>query len=345
MNTSTMADVHPPNSSDLSTSTVSQLWQQLGSSPAGLTAEEVQRRLTQYGYNELAEEEVNPLLKFLSYLWGPIPWMIEIAAILSLVVHHWADFWIIVTLLVVNAIVGFWEEYQAGNAIAALKKQLALRAKVKRNGAWSTIAARELVPGDVIRLRIGDIVPADAKLMDGDPIEVDQSALTGESLPVTRKPEETVYSGSIVRQGEIDGVVYGTGQNTYFGKTAQLVQEAHSVSHFQKAVLKIGDFLIVVAVAMVVLILTVALFRGDPMMETFQFALGWMVEHEHFAFDVRSEADKQLVTILPNLPNRAVAHLCAVRLRQQELHLAPPSDANNRNAASLRTLTILAHRQ
>ena len=90
--------------------------------------------MTQYGYNELAEEKVNPLLKFLSYLWGPIPWMIEIAAILSAVVRHWADFWIILALLVVNAIVGFWEEYQAGNAIAALKKKLALRAKVKRNG-------------------------------------------------------------------------------------------------------------------------------------------------------------------------------------------------------------------
>jgi H+-transporting ATPase len=267
------ADAHGHTPLDLSASTVSELWQQLGSSPAGLSAEEVQRRLTQYGYNELAEEVVNPLLKFLSYLWGPIAWMIEIAAILSAVVRHWADFWIILTLLVVNAIVGFWEEYQAGNAIAALKKKLALRAKVKRGGAWSTIAARELVPGDVIRLRIGDIVPADAKLLAGDPVEVDQSALTGESLPVTRKPEETVYSGSIVRQGEIDGVVYATGKNTYFGKTAQLVQETHTVSHFQKAVLKIGDFLIVIAVALVTLILLVALFRGDPMMETLQFAL------------------------------------------------------------------------
>ncbi len=273
MNTSRPADVPTANPSELSACSVSQLWGQLGSSPAGLDAEDVQRRLAQYGYNELAEEEVNFLLKFLSYFWGPIPWMIEIAAILSAVVRHWADFWIILALLVVNAMVGFWEEYQAGNAIAALKKRLALRAKVKRGGAWSTIAARELVPGDVVRLRIGDIVPADAKLVAGDPIEVDQSALTGESLPVTRKPEDTVYSGSIVRRGEMDGVVYATGKNTYFGKTAQLVQEAHTVSHFQKAVLKIGDFLIIVAVVLVILILSVALFRGDPMMETLQFAL------------------------------------------------------------------------
>ena len=273
MNTSTLAGDHGPKPSDLSASTVSELLQQLGSSSAGLSTDEGQRRLAEYGYNELAEEKVNSLLKFLSYLWGPIPWMIEIAAVLSAIVRHWADFWIILTLLVANAIVGFWEEYQAGNAIAALKKKLALRAKVKRNGDWRTVTARELVPGDVIRVRIGDIVPADAKLLPGDPIEVDQSALTGESLPVTRKPEDTVYSGSIVRQGEIDGLVYATGKNTYFGKTAQLVQEAHTVSHFQKAVLKIGDFLIVVAVTLVILILTVALFRGDPMMETLQFAL------------------------------------------------------------------------
>ena len=116
--------------------------------------------------------------------------------------------------------VGFWEEHQAGNAIAALKAKLAIKARVKRDGKWATPAAREVVPGDVIRLRLGDIVPADARLLAGDPVEVDQSALTGESLPATRKPGEAVFSGSIIRQGEIDAMVYATGANTYFGKTA-----------------------------------------------------------------------------------------------------------------------------
>ena len=162
---------------------------------------------------------------------------------------------------------------QAGNAIAALKAKLALHARVKRDGAWTTIPARELVPGDLMRVRIGEIVPADARLLEGDPIEVDQSALTGESLPVERKTGDAVYSGSIVRQGEADALVYGTGPNTYFGKTAQLVETAHTVSHFQRAVLKIGDFLIVIALALVILILAVALFRGDPMLTTLQFAL------------------------------------------------------------------------
>jgi H+-transporting ATPase len=229
--------------------------------------------LAQYGFNELPEKKDNALLKFLSYFWGPIAWMIEAAAVLSAVVRHWEDFYIIMALLLMNAGVGFWEEYQAGNAIAALKARLALEARVKRDGKWTTVPARELVPGDVIRLRIGDIIPADARLLEGDPVEVDQSALTGESLPVTRQAGEEIYSGSILKRGEIDGLVYGTGKNTYFGKTAKLVEEAHTVSHFQQAVLKIGDYLIVIAVALVALILTVALFRGDKMLTVVQFAL------------------------------------------------------------------------
>ncbi|QDT12708.1 Magnesium-transporting ATPase, P-type 1 [Planctomycetes bacterium K23_9] len=254
----------------------------------GLTQAEADRRLEQFGPNELREQTTSVLLKLLSYFWGPIPWMIEIAAVLSLAVQHWADFAVISVLLVVNAAVGFWEEFQAGNAIAALKSQLALQARVRRDGGWTTVTARELVPGDWIRLRLGDIVPADADLLgspstdvnstDSDSAEdssvnVDQSALTGESLPVTRKPGETVYSGSIIKQGEIDAIVTATGAETFFGKTAQLVQSTHTTSHFQKAVLRIGNFLIAVAVVMVAFILMVALFRGDPITETLQFAL------------------------------------------------------------------------
>jgi len=239
----------------------------------GLSQAEAQARLAEYGYNELAEVKANPYLKFLSYFWGPIPWMIEVAAVLSALVRHWADFGIILMLLVVNAIVGFWEEYQAGNTIAALKKQMAIQARVKRDGVWKSIPARELVPDDLIRLRIGDIVPADTKLLDGTAIKVDQSALTGESLPVTHSADELIFSGSIIQQGEIDGRVIATGKETYFGKTANLVETAHKTSHFQKAVIKIGDYLIVLALALVILILSVALFRGDPMLITLEFAL------------------------------------------------------------------------
>jgi H+-transporting ATPase len=245
----------------------------LAAPPDGLTASEAAARLAQFGYNELAEKERSVLLRFLSYWWGPIAWMIEAAAVLSALLRHWTDFWIILALLLMNAGVGFWEEFQAGNAVAALKARLALRARVKRDGAWTTVPARELVPGDRVRLRFGDIIPADAQLLDGDPVEVDQSALTGESLPVTRKTGEDVYSGSVLKRGEIEAVVSATGARTYMGRTAHLVETAHTVSHFQRAVLKIGDYLIVIAVLLVVLILGVALFRGDPVMTTLQFCL------------------------------------------------------------------------
>jgi H+-transporting ATPase len=258
---------------DLKTLSMADFQAKLSSSPDGLTQEEAQKRLAKYGPNEIEEKKTNQFLKFLSYFWGPIPWMIETAVILSAVARHWPDFGIILVLLLANGMVGFWEEREAGNAIEALKAKLAVKARVKRDGKWVTPAARELVPGDVIRLRLGDIVPADARLLDGDPVEVDQSALTGESLPASRKPGDAVFSGSIIRQGEIGAMVYGTGANTYFGKTAQLVQEAHTVSHFQKAVLKIGNYLIILAIALVAVIITVALLRGDKILTTLQFAL------------------------------------------------------------------------
>jgi H+-transporting ATPase len=263
----------PEAKDDLKTLPMPEVEKKLGSSPDGLSQDEAKKRLAQYGPNEITEKKTNPFLKFLSYFWGPIPWMIEAAVILSGVVQHWMDFFIILFLLCSNAVVGFWEEHQAGNAIAALKAKLAIKAKVKREGKWSDPKASELVPGDVIRLKLGDIVPADARLLDGDPLEVDQSALTGESLPVTCKPGGAVFSGSIVRKGEIAAMVYATGKNTYFGKTAQLVEEAHTVSHFQRSVLKIGDYLIILAVALVAVIVTVALFRGDPILSTLEFAL------------------------------------------------------------------------
>ncbi len=266
-------DIKSDGKEDLKSIPMEELLKKLSTSPDGLTQAEATKRLSQYGPNEIAEKKINPFLKFLTYFWGPIPWMIEAAVILSAVAKHWPDFFIILILLFANAVVGFWEEHQAGDAIAALKARLAIKARVKRDGNWINPASRELVPGDIIRLRLGDIVPADARLLEGDSVEVDQSALTGESLPITRKSGEAVFSGSIIRQGEIDALVYATGANTYFGKTTELVQEAQTVSHFQRAVLKIGNYLIILAIALVAIIITVALFRGDQMLTTLQFAL------------------------------------------------------------------------
>jgi H+-transporting ATPase len=239
----------------------------------GLSRQEATRRLEQYGPNALEEKHVNPFLKFLGYFWGPIPWMIEIAAILSAIVRHWSDFIIIVALLIFNALVGFWQEYKAGNAVEALKKSLALKSRVLREGQWREIEAKQLVPGDVIRLRLGDIIPADAKLVEGDYISIDQSALTGESLPVSKKVGEVAYSGSVAKQGEMVALVTGTGSNTYFGQTAKLVESAKTVSHFQKAVLLIGDYLIYISLGLVVVLIVVQLFRHAPLLDLVQFAL------------------------------------------------------------------------
>jgi H+-transporting ATPase len=258
---------------DFKSLSMPELLKKLDASTDGLTDAEAKKRLTQYGSNEIEEKKTNILLKFLSYFWGPIPWMIEAAVILSAVARHWPDFFIILVLLLANAVVGFWEEHEAGNAIEALKAKLAINARVLRDGKWETPPASELVPGDVIRLRLGDIVPADARLLEGDPVEVDQSTLTGESLPASCKTGDSVYSGSIIRRGEIGAIVYATGSNTYFGKTAQLVQDAKTVSHFQKAVLKIGNYLIILAIALVAIIITVSIIRGDQILTTLQFAL------------------------------------------------------------------------
>lgn len=239
----------------------------------GLTAAEAQSLLERYGRNAIEEKQTSPWLRFLGYFWGPIPWMIEVAAILSAFVRQWDDFVIILAMLVFNAGVGFWQEFKASNALDALKKSLALKARVLRDGTWKEIDAATLVPGDVIRVRLGDILPADVQLADGDFLSVDQSALTGESLPVSRKVGDAAYSGSVVKQGEMLAVVSATGARTFFGKTAALVAGAEAPSHFQKAVITIGDYLIFLSIVLAAILVLVQLHRGAPMLELLQFAL------------------------------------------------------------------------
>jgi H+-transporting ATPase len=273
----TPPDAKPASSTeakdDLKSLPLAEVEKRLNTSADGLTQQEATKRLAQYGPNEIEEKKTNALLKFLKYFWGPIPWMIEVAVVLSAVVRHWPDFFIILLLLLANATIGFWEERQAGNAIDALKARLAIKARVQRDGKWIAPPARELVPGDVIRLRLGDIVPADARLLEGDEISLDQSALTGESMPATKKSGDAVFSGSIVRRGEIGALVYATGGETYFGKTAELVQSAVTVSHFQKAVLRIGNYLIILAVVLVSVIIGMGIYRGEKLLTLLQFAL------------------------------------------------------------------------
>ncbi len=239
----------------------------------GLAEAEVERRRAQFGDNALAEQRTSALRKLLGFFWGPIPWMIEVAAVLSAVARRWEDLVIISLMLLLNAGVGFWQEHKADTAIEALKARLALTARVLRGGIWRSVPAVELVPGDIVRVRLGNVVPADLELLGDGYLSVDQSALTGESLPVDKKPGDDLYSGSVVRLGEMNGQVTATGMRTYFGRTAQLVETAETRSHLQDAVLGIGNFLILVTAALVALILLVALFRHAPLVDTLLFAL------------------------------------------------------------------------
>lgn len=251
--------------SDASQKTLPQILTELNVDPGkGLTADEATKRLQQNGANAIEEKRQSPLKRFLSYFWGPLPWMVEAPAIMAFIIGDWVDFSIILFMLIFNGVLGFWEESTASNALSALKNSLALSAKTLRNAVWGDVQAHDLVPGDIVRVRLGDVIPADGVLLDDDYIEVDQAALTGESLAVNKTKGETVYSGSIVKKGEITLVVTATGVNTFFGRTAKLVASAGTKSHLQEAVVGIGNFLIIltIALAAVMVVDQLAAMRG-----------------------------------------------------------------------------------
>ncbi len=252
---------------------IDDLFRILSTGNNGLTDAEADKRLRNYGPNEITEKKKNPIIQFLLNFWGPIQWMIEAAAIISLIIGHLEDFAIILALLFINVLVKYLQESKASNAIELLKQKLSPSARVRRDGKWLEINARELVPGDIVRIRLGDIIPADVKLIEGQYLEVDQSVLTGESLPVEKRVNDIGYSGAIVRKGEMDALVVATGMNTYFGKTARLVEKIAEPSHFQKAVVKIGNYLIIVTMLLVLFISVVEIFRGHDIFTVLQFAL------------------------------------------------------------------------
>ncbi|XP_020578460.1 plasma membrane ATPase-like [Phalaenopsis equestris] len=233
---------------DLEKIPIEEVFEQLKCTKEGLSSEEGANRLQIFGPNKLEEKKESKLLKFLGFMWNPLSWVMETAAIIAIAARgkdpDWQDFIGIVVLLVINSTISFIEENNAGNAAAALMAQLAPKTKVLRDGRWTEEDAAILVPGDIISIKLGDIIPADARLLEGDPLKIDQSALTGESLPVTKNPGDEIFSGSTCKQGEIEAVVIATGVHTFFGKAAHLVDSTNQVGHFQKVLTAIGNFCI-----------------------------------------------------------------------------------------------------
>ncbi|CAI9098957.1 OLC1v1035696C2 [Oldenlandia corymbosa var. corymbosa] len=236
---------------DLENIPIDEVFVQLKCTREGLTDDEGAKRLEIFGPNKLEEKKESKVLKFLGFMWNPLSWVMECAAIMAIVLANgggkppdWQDFVGIIALLIINSTISFIEENNAGNAAAALMAGLAPKTKVLRNGKWSEQEAAILVPGDLISVKLGDIIPADARLLEGDPLKIDQSALTGESLPVTKHPGQEVFSGSTCKQGEIEAVVIATGVHTFFGKAAHLVDSTNQVGHFQKVLTSIGNFCI-----------------------------------------------------------------------------------------------------
>ena len=238
----------------------------------GLSAAEHKRRVAAYGYNEVQEKKANPYLGFVKKFSGPTAWMLEAVIVLSLILGNYADVYVIVALLFLNAVLGFFQEQKASVAVDALKQRLRVNARTLRDGTWQILPARDLVPGDMVRIRAGDFVPADVKVLDGS-LAVDQSALTGESLTVEKAAGGMLYSGSIIRSGEATGLVVLTGARTYFGKTTELVQFARPRLQAEELVSQVVKWLLVIVGLALAAAFAVAALAGMRMLDVLSLAL------------------------------------------------------------------------
>jgi H+-transporting ATPase len=240
--------------------------------PVGLSEAEAQKRLAQYGYNEIKEEKHNPIRGTLKRLWGPIPWTLEAAILLEVLLGKIVEASIIVVLLAFSALVGETNELRAKTALGYLRSHLQVTARVRRDVDWRFIPARELVPGDQVHIKVGDIVPADCTINDGT-MEVDQSVLTGESAAVTRTNGETIYSGSTVRRGEAIGMVTATGTHSYYGKTAELVRTAKSPGHLEQLLFTVVRYLAYIDAVLAVVLIGSALWNRSDLLQLIPFVV------------------------------------------------------------------------
>ncbi|SDR47379.1 plasma-membrane proton-efflux P-type ATPase [Pseudovibrio sp. Tun.PSC04-5.I4] len=287
-------------------------YERLESSAEGLTSTAAANRLKLYGPNALQEKKTSKLAELLKTFWGPIPWLIEIAAILSAVIQHWADFAIILFMLVLNSGIEFVQSSKAADALAALKSSMALKARVKRDGKWVDLPAAEIVPGDIINLENGDIIPADCILTSGPYLSVDQAALTGESLPVDKGRNDVAYSGSIVKQGTMQALVTATGSDTFFGNTAKLVQTAGNISHFQKSVLAIGKFLIFGTALLAALIIIKQLYLQQSLLDIVELVLVLVIASIPVAMPAVLSVTMALGALTLSKKKAIVSHLQAI---------------------------------
>jgi H+-transporting ATPase len=245
----------------------------LRASANGLSDNEAKRRISESGYNELSEKRKNPFVDFLTRYWGPMPWLLELTMSLSYIIGHYLEVVIVFGLLTTNAVIGFYHTRSSLKALELLKKRLAIKAKILRNGEWVVKDAREIAPGDIIQVSLGDLIPADAKIVAGE-VSVDQSALTGESLPVTAHESGILYSSAIIKRGEAKALVLNTGASTYFGKTAELVKIAKPKSHQERimsAIVKYAMYMGIAALTFVVL--DAALTQAVGLLTVLTFAL------------------------------------------------------------------------
>ena len=242
----------------------------------GLSFSEVQEKQKQFGRNEVPEKQASLIVAFAKKFWGLAAWMLEVAIVLSFVLGKFLDVYIIAALLLVNAVLGFVQEQQATRAVKSLKQKLQLQARVLRDGVWQTVIATEIVPGDIVRVRSGDFVLADFKILDSE-ATVDQSAITGESLPVEKEVGDLVYSGSLVKKGEVTGVITATGAHTMFGKTAQLVQLARPKLHMESVISNLMKWLLVMVVSLLLVAAAVSWIRGLNLLDVLSLALVLLV--------------------------------------------------------------------
>ena len=304
-------------------------------SDTGLTQAVVDNRRKENGYNEVAEKKGHPVLEFLKKFWGISAWMLELIMVLSAILGKYSDLVVVSALLVTNAVLSFMQEHRAAGVVEALRKRLQVNARVRRDSIWQVIPARELVPGDIVCVRAGDIIPADVKLLTGA-LSIDQSALTGESKDADKKPGEVLSSGSVVRRGERNGVVMLTGAKTFFGRTTQLVQEARPKLHIEAVVAKLVRWLFAIVGALLGVVIILSLIRGAPLLEMIPLMLVLLMSEVPVALPVMFTVSMALGS--KELAQRGVlvTRLSAAEARRPRPRFAPRLSSHENAARSAR---------